>query len=732
LKECLGFSGCLSLFGGGIGVLAVLGFLTFLWFGYGSGIEGRNATRTWRLIVLNDWMTRTITLMALVLRVIISAQSTVCTSMVAALILEKRFARKSNVAHLSVIRGINGGPRQLIQLILSSKSSALVLYLEFWLIVLLYIMTLGLQFSSTILVSDLNDFVIAGNFNNTQVGNIVSYQVGDDIYLDGSYIERPPVFSIFGEVQSQANITPDSYGFSSTGLVQRGFVPLVGSDNRTSVRHYQGNAIVMYSKVACMRPVIDAKYQHIDPTQPMLGEAFGRIVGFLDYGASLGNTYADVGASNDSQELEGTYFDCNIPALYGVDDPQSSFCFVGTVGGEFWSLDTTPKWSYMDDPWSLNSSIYLVYSTNMNEEDWVAAPLNQSILPGNPYGEWETYTPLPDRYVNISVCFSGFDLERQFVDMATSGVLREPTAEWSSLLIPASNNYSVSDIQNYISIGSGQSLQDREILSMSILGGPEDGPPSSPANSLTTFYQIGNTTSTISLASLTDGLVELGIYNILVNELVANSTFISCFDCVSVGEDTHPNTAVVFNSIILSTQRPVQAMQSFMTMIATTIVDDYQSSMGGLQDAQLATTTTARTPGPCSQHGCGGFITVITLLGAHLVCVIGITALYVRQARFSRFGNVWHVVSQLMSDELKEILQHGGDKSDVAIEKALKSEGNDYFVKIEKSSYDGKVEVVKLANDDGYKSDDSGPVDVDASRITRLRRTIALKKWQRN
>jgi hypothetical protein len=85
-----------------------------------------------------------------------------------------------------------------------------------------------------------------------------------------------------------------------------------------------------------------------------------------------------------------------------------------------------------------------------------------------------------------------------------------------------------------------------------------------------------------------------------------------------------------------------------------------------------------------------------------------------------------------MSDELKDILQHGGDKSDVAIEKALKSEGNDYFVKIEKSGYDGKVEVVKLANDDGYKSDDSGPVDVDASRITRLRRTIALKKWQRN
>jgi hypothetical protein len=125
LKESLGLGGCVSLFGGGIGILAVLGFLTFLWFGHGSDIEGRNATKTWRSIVLSDWMTRTITLTALVLRLIVSAQAILCTSMTAALILEKRSAPKSNVAHLSVIRGTNGGALQLIQLILTSPKLAL-------------------------------------------------------------------------------------------------------------------------------------------------------------------------------------------------------------------------------------------------------------------------------------------------------------------------------------------------------------------------------------------------------------------------------------------------------------------------------------------------------------------------------------------------------------------------------------------------------------------------------
>jgi hypothetical protein len=459
LKESLGLGGCVSLFGGGIGILAVLGFLTFLWFGHGSDIEGRNATKTWRSIVLSDWMTRTITLTALVLRLIVSAQAILCTSMTAALILEKRSAPKSNVAHLSVIRGTNGGALQLIQLILtSSKLAALALNLEFWLIMFLGIVTFALQFSSTILVSDLNDFVIVGDFNRAQVMDVLSLAGnGDSVFLDQSWLVRPLVFSVFGEVQSQPDIAPDSHGFSNSGLVQRGFVPVEGSQNRTSVRHYQGNAMVMSSKTACMRPVIDAQYRAADwgTISNNDNQTFGHIVGFLDYGASLRNAYADVGTSNDSQGLEGVYFDCNIPATPYTNEPQSSLCVVGGVGGGFWSLNYSPEqWNYTEDPWSTNSSIYLVYTTNMNIQDWFEAPFNESILPGISYGEWESYNPLADRYVNVSLCFSAFDIERQFVDMNTSGVLQEPVVDWSSVWVPNADNYSfdITDVQNYVSM----------------------------------------------------------------------------------------------------------------------------------------------------------------------------------------------------------------------------------------------------------------------------------------
>ncbi len=108
--------GCLSIIGGYIGVLGILGFLAFLWFRYGPSPEAADATYAWRQIAVNEWMAQAIALCARALRFAIYVQSGACTSMIAALILEKRFP---------------------------------------------------LQFSSTILLSNMGDFVIVGNVNRT-------------------------------------------------------------------------------------------------------------------------------------------------------------------------------------------------------------------------------------------------------------------------------------------------------------------------------------------------------------------------------------------------------------------------------------------------------------------------------------------------------------------------------------------------------------------------------------
>jgi hypothetical protein len=59
------------------------------------------------------------------------------------------------------------------------------------------------------------------------------------------------------------------------------------------------------------------------------------------------------------------------------------------------------------------------------------------------------------------------------------------------------------------------------------------------------------------------------------------------------------------------------------------------------------------------------------------------------------------------------------------VKQTLRRESNNCFVKIRRSNYDGKIEVVKLENDDNYASDDSGALNLKQSPVAKMRRIIS-------
>ena len=110
---------------------------------------------------------RSITLFSLILRVVTAAQAAVCTSLISALLLEQNQVRLSQLAQFSVTRGINAGPRQLLQEILLSGSSQLRRRCETLLLSAIVALTIGIQFS-TILLPDLQDVALVGNAERFQ------------------------------------------------------------------------------------------------------------------------------------------------------------------------------------------------------------------------------------------------------------------------------------------------------------------------------------------------------------------------------------------------------------------------------------------------------------------------------------------------------------------------------------------------------------------------------------
>ncbi|KAG6356269.1 hypothetical protein INS49_015656 [Diaporthe citri] len=152
ISESLGLWTCTIIAGGTAITLAVLGFLIFLWSGEGLA-GGEGATYIWRKIMLSEsWPAQTVTICSLVLRTVAAAQAAVCTSLVAALLLERRRLPLSKVVPVSIKRGVNDGPFSLVREVFSRRYLQPVLSVEMVLVLFSTMVTFGIQFTSTTLV----------------------------------------------------------------------------------------------------------------------------------------------------------------------------------------------------------------------------------------------------------------------------------------------------------------------------------------------------------------------------------------------------------------------------------------------------------------------------------------------------------------------------------------------------------------------------------------------------
>lgn len=379
LLEVLGYSGLLSVIGGSLWILGVFGFLTFLWFGYGSKPEAADAALFWRFIALRNYFTQTVTILSIALRVVVGIQATVCTSMLAALMLEKYGAQKSLTAWLSVMRSLNDGPLKLGGLLLTKRHRVTFIRVESWLTFLLITITMPLQFSSTLILGDMNDFVIVGNPNNTQFSDLFPIKDNEiPIVVDLSFapLEHAPVYATFGETQAHFDATPNEKGISDTGLIQRSMVPIRDSNDRVSVRNLESTTAVISSRFSCIRPYINGVYSSYPVRIYEADGAFGYVEGTLDYDT----TFSRAGISSNIQcgntGCKTVGFQCTISGrgITPIAWPTTG-CIIEGPTDKNSPSSYFPSWDPSQGVWSANATIMMVITTNMNRADWATTYL---------------------------------------------------------------------------------------------------------------------------------------------------------------------------------------------------------------------------------------------------------------------------------------------------------------------------------------------------------------------
>jgi hypothetical protein len=240
--------------------LGCLAFLTFLW-------TSSTQNPDWRHIVLSGWTTRSVTVTSLVLRLATAIQATTCTSMLAAVLLQVGEVPLHTAAAVSIMRFDNTGPWSLLRRMKGDWQRGSILI--FLLAALLSLTTLSLQFTSTVLLSQVGQasLPVATSVPETYYGpDMDGPMIRWQLQPGHSYLHTTPIeYPAFAELATDATISAKSdqngqyepnstHGISDTGTVMRAFLPIEEKNDRSRLTEYNGFGTVVDMRVVCMRP----------------------------------------------------------------------------------------------------------------------------------------------------------------------------------------------------------------------------------------------------------------------------------------------------------------------------------------------------------------------------------------------------------------------------------------------------------------------------------------------
>ncbi|KAF5009363.1 hypothetical protein FDECE_4419 [Fusarium decemcellulare] len=234
-------------------LLVAIASLSWLWF-------ASRESEAWRQIILNGRSTQSITLAGVLIRVAIGALAAISTSMIASIAFESHSVPVYAMAEVSIARFTNNGPLSLFSLLLFTSTFRIHLRM---LAISLLLFVFASQFTSTMLVSDLEESRIASFNQQTNYG--YNYEKGiRDISAESLlaygvdyWYQRPSASEIFAEY-SQPVDAPD--GVDDTGPTIRAFLPVPLQSDRETLRSFKGRTRVFDARVVCVRPKVLLQY----------------------------------------------------------------------------------------------------------------------------------------------------------------------------------------------------------------------------------------------------------------------------------------------------------------------------------------------------------------------------------------------------------------------------------------------------------------------------------------
>ncbi|KAK3716336.1 hypothetical protein LTR37_006486 [Vermiconidia calcicola] len=638
-------------------VLAVAGFIAFLWF---ADLDNN----VWHQIMVTDWATRAVTISTLVLRFVIDLQAGLAGAMLATVVLESSSVKLRDVAEISMMRANSPQPRAMLRLIpaLSDNSwvfpslssigySAIVL--------LLFSTTTVLQFSSTLLLSDLQLGQLPGLSVVREALYDFQYEWGGPASFaapashrgtgysypiqlrTSTWLRPPPAFPAFAELSSPVE-SPE--GVEDTGVLLRAFLPFPDAQSRQSIRNYSGPAMVLDSRVSCQRPHLT----HIKTLATSEAGSVGRISGKLE------PSFPDVDKLWTPASL-APWFD--------------SYANNGGLLSEFWNITHNNMMEELLTGRQLWSLPMLVIRPSNITKDAVSEDVLGIEADGvwtNIITRWQTWS--------LSVCYSAFATVDAEVNMFSDANRTEPIVHWDlerGYYTVPDVHHQMGELQSY-----GSSAESRGILRLekkpSWIPKLEYMPAYGVQPFVQQFVDVTNTYTQLCkdisrcTALLTPNSQDhKWFYQNYVYDgnQFGNGFFVADYMLSSLFQQTLGKN---------TTDSLARAMSSLITVLSSMAYYDQMPQFARSGNATQTYYTTVLFP---QTHL--GFWCVAIVLATHLALVGLVTVGFMMYSKHTLLNNHWQSVAQLHGPETEELIVKTRMATDHDVKKALSAAGHE-------------------------------------------------------
>ncbi|PSN66457.1 hypothetical protein BS50DRAFT_622120 [Corynespora cassiicola Philippines] len=663
----LGYLPCLLLISSALGSLVFVACISFLWFANDDNI-------LWNYIAIAGWTARTIAIAAVVLRTSITVQAGIASSMLASILLEDAGIYMPKLAVLSIMRAAAPAPYTLFRHIWP------VIYTKNWifssLAAALTITSVFLQFTSTVLLADLDTGYVTGNLVSYPVTIRQAPTIGTRKWNVG--VREYPAFAEYSEGMA----ADGSSGLSDTGLTLRAFLPISRQENRSSIHKYEGFSQVFDTRVVCVRPNITNLEVYLNSSLPVLHGSMSIPSDLRELAAASRlygkdgdefNCQVSIGALSEYQRYMYHQSDWKMTVcqFYGGSGHiqeafrefnaseeghaflQKSYLLVNFTGDLLSPLGDIPE--YTANPHLGFASLGRLFNDSIpglvrrNRADWVDL-----------YRTNGNYTPTEIRTkLSFSLCFSGFPARPFNISASSSVPPVEPRYRYDS----DSGRVNFDDVRKQMLTSSG-SLEDRGVLSLASQNWSTnwDG-----------FYSYFHWMDVDSLLSMEDAGGAPTIH--LIDAMTPSFARAD----ISMGG--------LLLDILRSNGTTAEAMQSMLMVALESRYQDYLFFVGRTAtmdrsnySSQRADFVPVQIPGGqrrTANHAAGAtqsYVLIMSAVFIHSVIVCSITAWYLKATTATLLWESWSNIAQIINSDTIGYLEKASAAKDSEVKAWMQSE----------------------------------------------------------